>query len=140
MCEIDDWVICTFLIICSVSDIRTRKISTVFLVGMSVVTVLFCLVSKDRSIVDMAGGIGIGAGFWLLSKYTKEAVGYGDSWIILLLGGYMGGRRTVELLMIAFFLAGISALVGIQFRKWNRKSTIPFVPFLTAAYVGVIFV
>ena len=37
------------------------------------------------------GGVLIGIVFWLISKYSNETIGYGDSWIISLMGIYLGG-------------------------------------------------
>ena len=82
----------------------------------------------------MVGGV-----FLLASRWSKEVIGYGDSWLILLLGGYLGIRRVLLLLTIAFFLAGIFGLLGYVLRRLRRGSTIPFIPFLTVAYMGVIF-
>lgn len=85
------------------------------------------------------GGAGIGILFFFISKYTREAIGYGDSWIILLLGIYLGLWDLLWLLSIAFTVTGVLAVFLLAFRKCSRKITIPFVPFLTLAYVGVMY-
>lgn len=127
-----------FLVLCSVSDMKTKKISTYLLSFMSVAVALFCLILREQSVWSTVGGIGVGAFCWVVSKYTKEAIGYGDSWILLILGGYLGFRGVLELVATAFFFVGIFSLAGIVWKKWNRTMTIPFVPFLTAAYVGLV--
>lgn len=140
MCEISDRLILVFLILCSVSDIRTKKIPTFLLILMSVVTVMLCVTLSGQNFWNRFWGVGVGVVFWVISRCTGEAVGYGDSWILLLLGGYLGVRIILELVMSAFFLAGIFSLMGIVFGKWGKKVSIPFVPFLTAAYIGVVFI
>lgn len=70
---------------------------------------------------------------------TREAVGYGDVWIITLLGIYLGIWDTVTLVCIAFFFSSIAAVGCLVWKKFRRDTRIPFVPFLTAAYVGVVF-
>lgn len=140
MCRISDVVVLIFLLLCSVSDIRTKRISTKVLIGMSLVLVVFRLLADYKTIVAAVYGMGIGVIFLLISRFTKEAIGYGDSWIILLLGGYLGGEKLLLLITIAFFFAGLVSLAGFVWKKWSRKYTIPFIPFLTLAYAGVIFI
>lgn len=83
-------------------------------------------------------GTAVGIFFLFLGKWTKEAIGYGDGWVILLLGVYLGGIRQLEILFIAGMLAAMVGLVGICFLRWTRKKTLPFLPFLLVGYWGVI--
>lgn len=140
MCKIRDVIVLLLLMVCCVSDIRTRKISTKILIGMSIGLAVFRLMIENEMFLSVCGGIFVGVLFMLISKWTKEAIGYADSWIILLLGGYLGAEKLLLLITIAFFLAGICSLVGLICKKWSRKYSIPFIPFLTLAYAGVVFV
>lgn len=140
MCKISDVIVFLLLLLCSVSDLRKRRISTKLLIGMSLALAVFRLLSGSEMVSSIFGGILIGLFFELISKLTEEAIGYGDSWIILLLGGYLGGEKLLLLVITAFFLAGLLSLIGLVWRKWSRTAAIPFVPFLTLAYAGVVFV
>lgn len=138
MHKIGDVILFLFLMICSISDLRTRKIPNYILVCMSVVTILCCF-CKEHKWEYAVVGAGVGSIFLMISKWTNESVGYGDSWILLLLGIYLGSMKIVELAAIALFLVGIFSLFILVFQKWNRNVAIPFVPFLTVAYIGVIW-
>lgn len=140
MCKIEDLVILVFLILCSISDLHSKKIPTVLLLVMSGVVLIFCFISCRKDVLDMTGGIMIGSLLFLVSKYTKEAIGYGDSWLMSLLGVYLGGISLLEVAMTAFFLAGMISLTGLVWKHWKKTVTIPFVPFLTIAYLGVIII
>lgn len=140
MCKISDGIIISFLLACSLSDVRTRKIPGWILIGMSVVSAFFCLWQRSESFLSVLGGLLIGGIFCAVSKFTREAIGYADSWIILLLGAYLGMEKVLTLVVFAFFLAGLFALAGFLWKKWNQTCSIPFVPFLTAAYIGVLFI
>ena len=80
----------------------------------------------------------MGAIFWLISKYTNQAIGYGDSWLLGNMGIYLGGISMLEVATTAFFLTGLVSLAGIVIKQWKKNVTVPCVPFLTAAYLGVI--
>lgn len=140
MCKIGDGIVLLFLLLCSLTDVRTKKISLRLLIGMSVAMICLRLLQQDFKIVSTAGGLFCGGIFCLISRFTGEAIGYGDSWIILLLGLYLGFEKQLTLLMIAFLCAGLFALIGLLRQKWSQTASIPFVPFLTAAYIGVWFV
>lgn len=139
MCEMKDVFVLILLILCSVSDLRRRGVYTWILVAMSMLLLLFCVLHHQREISSIAGGVLVGGLFLLTSRWSKEAIGYADSWLILLLGGYLGMGRVLMLVTVAFFLAGIASLVGYISRRVKKSSTIPFIPFLTVAYVGVVF-
>lgn len=137
MCEISDGIVLAFLIIASLFDWRTKMLPNYLLVCMSVLVVFLRVVAVSDGWLLTLGGVGIGLIFWFISRGTKEAIGYGDSWMIVLLGVYLGGVRLSELLMVAFFTAGLFAL-GILIRRKCRKGvSIPLVPFLAIGFVGV---
>ena len=81
-------------------------------------------------------GILLGAAFLLVSKVTKEGLGYGDSILILLLGAFVGLWQVLLVLVIAFASAAIFSSVVLVLKKMSRKKQIPFVPFLLLGYIG----
>lgn len=81
-------------------------------------------------------GAFVGIGFLIVSRCTKEALGYADSWMIFLLGMYLGIWKLVSALSFSFLAAGIWSLGKVVLKKKGRKEVIPFLPFLTAGYLG----
>lgn len=137
MCEVSDGFILVFLVIASLFDCKTRMLPNYFLVCMSALVVFLRIVVIRQSWGITLAGIGIGLLFWLISRCTKEAIGYGDSWMILLLGAYLGGVRLSELLMFTFLGAGLVALGILIWKKCRHGVSIPLVPFLTIGFIGV---
>ncbi len=137
MCKIEDVFVLVLLILCSISDIRRRGVYTWILISMSILLLIFCAFCRQQEIGSVVGGALIGGFFVLISRISKEAIGYADSWLIVLLGGYLGFCGVVTLLTIAFVITGLAGLIGLVFHRLRRNSTVPFIPFLTAAYVGV---
>lgn len=136
MCKITDWIVFLLLGMCSVSDWKKRTIPILLLIGLSVVVVVCALLCNTVSIRLRVSGALMGVLFFLISKCTKEAIGYGDSWLILLLGIYMGILRATFVLFIAALLAAIASLFLMWKCQWKRTATLPFVPFLGVSYLG----
>ena len=85
-----------------------------------------------EDLVGICAGIGVGVLFLLVSKMTEEAIGYGDSVAIMILGGYLGFWKVVEVLAAAIFTSGVCSVI-LAFR--GRVKTMPFFPFLTLGYI-----
>ena len=67
-----------------------------------------------------------------VAAVTEEAIGYGDSVAIMILGGYLGFWKVVGVLAAAFFTSGVCSVI-LAFR--GRVKTMPFFPFLTLGYI-----
>jgi leader peptidase (prepilin peptidase)/N-methyltransferase len=75
--------------------------------------------------------------FWVISYVTREKVGYGDGWILLLIGLYVGVSECAAVLMSALFMESVCLIILMAFKKVHRDNEVPFVPFLLAG-LGVI--
>ena len=139
MCEIVDWIMLLLLGICAWCDLRKKEIPLVMLLLMSAATLLFATVCPGALLWSRVGGGLIGILFFLISKATKQAIGYGDSWLILILGVHLGVSLVLQLLLLASMAAGLCSLVILFMRHWNKNVSIPFVPFMVIAYLGVMF-
>ena len=139
MRELGDVVILGLLLACAVSDWRKKEIPVYLLMIMGVDVLLLSVCCGGQSIGSRALGAGIGLLFLIVGKCTKEAIGYGDGWLILLLGIYLGAVQLIQLLLAASLMAGVCALFSLWKRRWNKKATLPFVPFLFIGCLGVMF-
>lgn len=78
----------------------------------------------------------IGTLFLLLSLISGGDLGMGDGWTLLALGMMIRTDEYISMIGLSMLLAaGVSVLLLAVFRK-NRKTEIPFVPFLFLAYMG----
>ena len=131
-----DKVICLlFLIIVAVRDIQMRKISIYALITGGILSVLYQVIEGKMDILLILGGVLTGGMFLLISKVTGEGVGYGDSFLILVLGIYLGFYQLLIVLSAAFFLLLCVSLPVLWFKKMSGKCTVPFLPFLTGGYL-----
>lgn len=90
------------------------------------------LEKMEQTNVDDLAGIGVGVLSLLVSKVTEEAIGYGDSVAIMILGGYLGFWKVVGVLAAAIFTSGVCSVI-LALR--GRVKTMPFFPFLTLGYI-----
>ena len=138
MYQIWDWVIFLLLAVCSIWDMKKREIP-LLLCGLMAFFAIGASISSPRAGGgDILAGVAIGVVFLGISKISKEAIGYGDSLLLLVLGIYLGGKLLLFLLLYASVGAGISALFLLWKKGWSKKAGIAFVPFLMLAYLGVI--
>lgn len=125
-----------YLLILSVIDIRWKKVSVRSLLILLVIAVLCqVLCSKGELRMMVAGGL-CGGVFLFLSWFTQESFGYGDSILILILGILSGGWNLLWILFAAFLIASVYGGIMIARKKYTRKNSFPFIPFLTVAYLG----
>lgn len=133
--ELSQIICACYLCVLSVWDIFRRKLPPAVLgAGILLAAGYQCIWGK-RSVVLCLAGVGAGCVFLLVSKATRQAFGYGDSILILVLGIYLGFWNLLSLLVVSFCMTAAAAVGVLVTHKFNRKSTLPFVPFLGIGYV-----
>ena len=135
------WLICRvifagYLGVLTVMDIRNKRLNLLFLLsGFLLMTAgFFC--KREIHPLLLATGAGVGIVFLLASRVTGESFGYGDSILIMIMGGFLGFWDILSLLTAAFLLAAVFSVIMLVRKKFNRKTAFPFVPFLMIAYTG----
>lgn len=135
------WTLCqiifaVYMVILAVMDIKYKKLRLNILLFGAVIAAAGFLCGREVPAVLLAAGGGVGILFLVISRATGEAFGYGDSILIIVMGSFVGFWDILCLLMGAFSMAAVFSAVMMIRRRFSRKSSFPFVPFLTAAYIG----
>ena len=129
-------IICMgILLVMAIIDIRFRKVPVWLLILGGITGILYQWMQGSNDLWLEAGGAGVGIVFLLLSKFTTEGIGYGDSLAILDLGIYLGFWDLLLVLGSAFLLLVVAGVFCLIRRKISRKQAIPFYPFLAAGYL-----
>lgn len=139
MCELANVIMTGFLGVMAYKDWKTKKISVLMIGLTAIAAILLQIFVVQESFWSVFCGLMIGLLFLLLSKWTRESVGFGDSLLITVLGIYLGSTQLLEVMLGAGLGASIFAIWQCFCHGWNRKVTIPFVPFLAAAFIGAVF-
>jgi leader peptidase (prepilin peptidase)/N-methyltransferase len=116
-------------------DIWSRKVWLWSAWAFGIGGIVYGIWTGDISFMTVTALIPGGC-FLILSKVTREAVGYGDGIVILVMGIYMGLWTAVSSLMIALVLAALWAMVLTALFKKKRKDNFAFLPFLLLGYLG----
>lgn len=124
-----------YLGILSVLDFRGRRIPVRMLILGIGMALLYQVFWNTQPFVLIVAGAATGVLFLGVSRITGEALGYGDSVLILILGIYLGFWKLYSLLVMAFMTAAGFSVFVLALRNFHRKAVFPFVPFLELAYV-----
>ena len=74
MCELADWTCFILLAIAAVIDWKKHQIPILLLVFMSMTTVMFAIFCNDVNGWHRLAGAVLGVFFFVISKFSKEAV------------------------------------------------------------------
>ncbi|MCI6791084.1 MAG: hypothetical protein MR589_08420 [Lachnobacterium sp.] len=121
--------------IMSVEDIRKKGIKRLWLIGLGIVGLIFTIADAEVLCVSFLLRFVPGVVFVLLAWATREQIGMGDALLILVMGWYLNAIELVDVCLLAFFIAGLVALVLLVVIKKTKKFELPMVPFIFAGYV-----
>ena len=93
---------------------------------------------RVQSIENILLGMSVGVVLLMLSVLTGGRIGAGDAVLLIVTGIYLGLEQNLQLFFSGLLLCGMWALGLLILRKKSRKDSIPFVPFLLAAYMGML--
>lgn len=71
-----------------------------------------------------------GAMFWMLSFITREKVGYGDGWMLIMIGLFVGLWKCFLILLIGLISESVAVLILLAVQRVSGDRRIPFAPFL----------
>lgn len=118
----------------SLTDLCMRRIP-LFLTGVfGGVGMLLLLYHGDW--VAYGPGLLVGGLFLGLAFVTREAVGRGDALVILGLGAFLDWQQLMGTLFLALMACAPVALVLLVVFRKDRRTELPFVPFLLLGYAG----
>ena len=119
-------------------DHRSGQLSLWFLLGSMAAGLLLRLFAGRVSIKTLLLGIIPGAVLFLIALLTKQAIGYGDSLLLLVTGIFLGLTQTILLFLISLLFAGGASILLLTIKNRKRKEALAFAPFMLAGYVSVL--
>lgn len=133
-------IMTVWLLAAGIMDIRTRRIPMWMLAAGGACAAPALAGQLGGGFEGCAGLLkGIAPGILLLGiGFTTKKVGYGDGIGVMLVGIVSGGGKALLLFGTSMFLVAIYALALLVLRKARQGTRIPYLPFLTAAWLLLI--
>lgn len=132
-------VLFLLLVICAVTDSIRKEIPlAVIWLGILLAVachVLGCMGEETWSAVALS--VLPGVVFWGISLVTGEKVGYGDGWMLVMIGLFTDLRRCFMILLVGLMIESAVVLFLLAVRRISTEKEIPFAPFLLIG-MGVI--
>ena len=122
-----------FLGINAILDFKYKKIPWVLSICFIVIGIGSVLISSPINWWQFLGAI-VGIGIILISVCTKQAIGLGDGLGLLVVGIFIGLWKTLMILFLAGILVAVVGIIMMVQKKGNLNTSLPFIPFILAAY------
>lgn len=139
----------SLLIICSYTDLRERGISLALLAVFSMscsALLVSVLIFGDRfgflkrflvyepGIINIFSGLIPGLILLVICRFSGEAVGLGDVYVVMLIGLMLGFEKTFSVLFLSMLMTALFGLVCMVTGSRSRKDSLPYIPFVLAAF------
>ena len=123
----------------AIIDIRKKRIPDKLVLAGTVAGLAFVLIDPQREFLSsILGGATAGLVLLLIHYITKGGLGLGDVKLFGCSGIFLGLEGTVSAMLISAVLSGLFSMVLICLNPDNKKSEIPFAPFILAGVLAVI--
>ena len=131
-------VVMGMLTLCSAEDIKKKQIRLNSVLIFGILGIFFHMLWRMQSIENLLLGMSVGVVLLFLSVLTGGRIGAGDAVLLIVTGIYLGLEQNLELFFCGLLLCSMWSLGLLVMRKKSRKDSVPFVPFLLAAYMGML--
>lgn len=123
----------------SVMDVKTQKLPVWFMAVFGVGSVVLIAVRYPGEWQQKGIGLLLGASLLLVGKLSG-CIGVADAVMVMIMGLLYGGTGCGEQLMIAVLFTATVAVGLIVLHRADAKTRIPFLPFLTAGFIGYLMI
>ncbi|MDO4633856.1 MAG: hypothetical protein Q4B01_08385 [Eubacteriales bacterium] len=118
-------------------DIREKRVAVRPAVKMMLLSggLLILTTAAGRRLLRLGMAALPGMTVLLISGISREAIGKGDALVLLVVGFSLGAGAACEVLAAGVFLSFPAALFVLISKKGDRRTELPFLPFLLAGYL-----
>lgn len=129
------------LIMITIHDIKDKTIPTDWLVLGTTIGLVFLIYNPNIKLLEgIVGSCLFFFGLYTISKLSKGGIGIGDVLIFALISFLTGWKMTITILILALLLSGMLGLILYVVKKIDKKTSIPFMPFILIAILFILWV
>jgi len=128
-------IISVLLVIYTVQDVMNKKIHMAYSIAALFLLLISIILYKDYMVVQRLGGIMVGIAMYALSVITKEQIGKGDAYILMVTGLGLGFWNNMSFFFLSLLCACAFAIFKIMIKGYRKRETIPFVPFMLMGFL-----
>lgn len=121
-----------FLTICSVQDIKRKKISVTYIILFAILGIGLDL-WQQAYWIDYLSGMILSGIMILFAGLSQEQIGMGDGLVLLVLSLFLTGKELIPVFFTALSAAAMVSGVLLVMKRAGRRSRLAFVPFMTTA-------
>lgn len=126
-------VLLFFLFVMAWKDYKTQLIEVWQLLLAGVVGIILC--TNQGRVYQAIGGVFVGGIILFVAWCTKECVGFGDGYLFMVTGIFLGFTQNAALFFASLVLAGCYAIGCLVLKKKKGDDRMALGPFVLAAYV-----
>ncbi len=127
-----------FLFVAAFIDYQKKEIPIILPIVGFIPAITLSLITKTPVFLDMVLGCLIGCLSIILSKITKQAIGYGDGMILICTGVALGFLKNLILVALSLIIAACTCALLMFVKRKRTKDEVAFIPFLLGGYVATI--
>lgn len=124
------------MVILAVADIKEREVPIIFLMIFGVIAIVSVIIQGEWEWMTILYSLMPGAFLLAVSLCTRESIGYGDGWTVMILGLLIGAQGCFIAVCMGLILSAFFSVVLLALHKVNGKSKLPFLPFLAIGLGG----
>ncbi|PKM94584.1 MAG: hypothetical protein CVU84_11000 [Firmicutes bacterium HGW-Firmicutes-1] len=124
----------------TIHDLLDKCIPLRWLVLGGVMGSVMLVYNPNISILEgIAGSFITGVLLVIISKVTRGGIGIGDGFVFAFISLIVGWKMALTVLILAFMLSGFIGIVLFVLKKVNHKTSIPFMPFILAVTIFILW-
>ena len=123
------------LVIEAVKDFRKKEVNIPVLGILVAAAIVMIFLEKDISVLNAIIGLAEGLLLILVSVMTKGQIGMGDGLLLAACGLMLGGKDNMVMFFFACLSSAIVSVLIMIIKKADKKTTIPFVPFMIPGFL-----
>ena len=123
-------VMTSILVIISFIDLKYRIIPNFMIIIALIMEIMLSFFIRS-SFIDTILGMIFGGGIMFLLFLVPNVMGGGDIKLMFAIGSFLGLKKTLWAIFLAFAMSSIVGIILILFKVKGTKDYIPFAPFLS---------